>query len=288
MAGRDGCCSSVVVVKLGGSVLSGESDYGRAADFLCRRLATTPDERFVAVVSAQEGSTDALERTALGIAQSPSARALHLLWSTGEIRSVALLTLQLEALGVAATPLNVHQTGLRVGGAAGSVRLDPARLHGALAASRVVVVPGFLGTTLDGGIATLGRGGSDLTAVLLAAGLGAVRCELVKDVAGYFSADPHRDSSACHLPELTFADALALADSGCDLVQRQAIEAAARAHLPIVVRSLNESAPVTLVHGVSQVPVSAKPTNDNYHPVCPERTRREPAFAGEESAFRNQ
>ena len=154
--------------------------------------------------------------------------------------------------------------------------------------SRVVVVPGFLGTTLDGGIATLGRGGSDLTAVLLAAGLGAVRCELVKDVAGYFSADPHRDSSACHLPELTFADALALADSGCDLVQRQAIEAAARAHLPIVVRSLNESAPVTLVHGVSQVPVSAKPTNDNYHPVCPERTRREPAFAGEESAFRNQ
>src|SRR5208282_4412818 len=195
---------------------------------------------------AQSGETDGLERTARGIARAPSARALDLLWSTGEIRSVALLTLHLEALGVLAAGLGVEATGLRVG-RAGEVALNAGRLHAALAENQVAVVPGFLATSAEQSIVTLGRGGSDLTAVVLAAGLGAARCELVKDVPGYFSADPHRDRTARHLPALTFAETLALADAGCDLVQRQAIEAAARAGLPLVVRSMDESAPASVV-----------------------------------------
>ncbi len=250
MSGSDGCSESgaVVVVKFGGSVLTGAGAYRRAARFLRARLEAAPGERYVAVVSAQEGVTDELERAARDIVRAPSSRSLDLLWSTGEIRSVAVLTLHLEALGVTAAALNVAETGLRLnGGGESRAALESVRLHAALVDHQVAVVPGFLGTNADGTIVTLGRGGSDLTAVLLAAGLGSARCELVKDVPGYFSADPHRDTAARHLPALTFAEALELADRGCDLVQRHAIEAAARAGLPLVVRSLEESEPVSVV-----------------------------------------
>jgi len=253
MSGGDECCEfRAVVVKLGGSVLTDEGAYARAAGFLRGRLREEPGERCVAVVSAQEGWTDSLERTARGIACNPSPRSLDLLWSTGEIRSVALLTLHLEALGVRAAALNIGETGLRAEGEAGRrVGVDARGVRAALAEHDVAVVPGFLGTNCDGTIVTLGRGGSDLTAVLLAAGLGAARCELVKDVPGYFSADPHRDAAARHLPALTFAEALELADRGCDLVQRQAIEAAAQAGLPLVVRGLDGSGLITLVSAVA-------------------------------------
>jgi len=246
MSGDNGCSGTIVVVKLGGSVLTSAEAYGRAARFLGNRLAAAPGERLVAVVSAQAGATDALERTARGIVREASSRALDLLWSTGEIRSVAVLTLHLEALGIFVAGLNVQATGLRVGGA-GKVKLDAVRLHAALAENQVAVVPGFLATDAAGGIVTLGRGGSDLTAVALAAGLGAARCELVKDVPGYFSADPHRDPAAQPVPALTFAEALELADGGCELVQRQAIAAAERAGVPLVVRSLDDSGPATVV-----------------------------------------
>lgn len=252
MSSNNSHCPATVVVKLGGSVLAGDADYARAAAFLSERLAAAPHERFVAVVSAQEGHTDALERSARGIVRHPSTRVLDLLWSTGEIRSVALLTLHLEALGISAAPLNVHETGLRTG-EGGEASLHYSRLHAELVARRVAVVPGFLAADAHGQITALGRGGSDLTAVLLAVGLGAARCELVKDVPGYFTADPHRDASAGHLPALTFEEALGLADDGCDLVQRRAIEAGARAGLPLVVRSLDGGAPVSVVGAGSAV-----------------------------------
>jgi aspartate kinase len=250
----------VVVFKFGGSVLTGAGAYRRAAGFIRNRLSAAPGERIVAVVSAREGVTDALEAEARGIVRSPSARSLDLLWSTGEIHSVALLTLHLEALGISAAPLNVAETGLRLN-ARGERRfaLESGRLCAALADHHVVVVPGFLGTNEAESIVTLGRGGSDLTAVLLAAGLGAARCELVKDVPGYFSADPHRQAAARHLPALSFAEALELADRGCDLVQRQAIEAAACSGLPLVVRSLDESAPVSLVSAGVQAVAASSP-----------------------------
>jgi aspartate kinase len=206
------------------------------------------------VVSAQEGATDRFERAARKIVREPNARALDLLWATGELRSVALLALHLQALGVSAAALNVHEAGLRVRReSGGSVRecervsLHARWIRGALTEHPVAVVPGFFATDATGSIFSLGRGGSDLTAVLLAEGLGACRCELLKDVPGYFSREPHRDPAARQLPSLTFDEALALADSGCDLVQRKAIEAAGRCGLPLIVRSLEESAPLSRI-----------------------------------------
>ena len=245
--------SRITVLKLGGSVLRGKEGYTVAADWLQARLAST-DDRFVVVVSAEHGHTDALYREAQDLANStvsqssnahlsipqlsiPQSDLLDLLWSTGEIRSVALLALRLRALRVSGTGISVHETGLRVCDETDQITFNPSTIRAALAVHRVVVVPGFLATRANR-VITLGRGGSDWSAVLLAASLGASRCELVKDVDGYFTADPNTDGAAELIPELSYATALRMADDGCPLVQRQAIAEAARARLPLIIRSL--------------------------------------------------
>lgn len=242
----------IAVIKIGGSILKNAAAYRRAAVFVRNRYRATPDERLVVVVSAQQGTTDALERMAKQIVAGPRPSTLDLLWSTGELRSVALLTLQLQVLGVRATGLNIHEAGLIVSQngrevSAGSIRLDRARLKSVLREHSVAVVPGFFATDGLHSVVSLGRGGSDLTAVLLSVGLRASRCELIKDVPGYFTADPHRDANALPVPYLTFEHALELADDGCDLVQRKALEAAARYDMPLVVRSLREMGNVSRV-----------------------------------------
>lgn len=248
--------NAIAVIKVGGSILVDSRAYQRAAIFIRHRHHAAPEERFVVVVSAQEGVTDALERVARKIAATPNPTALDLLWSTGELRSVALLVLHLQSLGVSAAALNVHGAGLTVpeeGRGASGVRLRSGQLLSALKDHPVAVVPGFFAADSTNAIISLGRGGSDLTAVLLAEGLEACRCELIKDVPGYFTSDPHRDPTARPVPHLTFEKALALADEGCDLVQRKAIESAARASLPLVVRSLNENAPITrITHAIQE------------------------------------
>src|ERR1700733_8720369 len=233
----------IAVVKIGGAILGNAGAYRRAAIFVRSMLRANPEERFVVVVSAQEGATDSLERSARKIHREPNSATRDLLWSTGEIRSVALLTLHLEALGVHAAPLNIHEAGLTLPETvreAGHIRLNAGRLAGVLADFPVAVVPGFFATNAASQIVSLGRGGSDLTAVLLAEGLRACRCELIKDVPGYFTADPHQDAGARHLPFLSFEEAISMADEGCNLVQRQAIVAAQRCGLPLVIRSVHK------------------------------------------------
>jgi aspartate kinase len=240
----------IAVIKIGGSILTNSKAYRRAAIFIRNRHRASPGERLVVVVSAQEGTTDALERTARRIADPPNPAVLDLLWSTGELRSVSLLALHLQTLGIHAAALNIHEAGLLLpkdGCESGRLLSNPGRLRQALAHNPVAIVPGFLAVNHEGSVVSLGRGGSDLTAVLLAERLGASRCELIKDVAGYFSSDPHHDPAARHLPHLSFEQALVLAVAGCDLVQRKAIEAAARCNLPLVIRSLDESAPISRV-----------------------------------------
>ena len=244
----------IVVIKLGGSILVSAKAYKRAAIFVRNRQRADPDECLVIVVSAQEGATNKLERAARKIFREPHAAALDLLWSTGEIRSAAILALELQALGVRALPLNIHQAGLELSDRGSedahfsdAVQFTPRRLYQALAKYQVAIIPGFFATNPDGAIASLGRGGSDLTAVLVAKGLEASRCELIKDVPGYFTSDPHLDASALPIPRLTFEQALEFADGGCELVQRSAIEAAARCGLPLVIRSLVETEPLSRI-----------------------------------------
>ncbi len=246
--------SHVTVLKIGGSVLTGHEGYANAASFLATRLAsgaggpagTAADERFVVVVSAEYGHTDELHQEAKAIASaglapadqvSPDPALLDLLWSTGETRSVALLSLRLRALGASVTGISVHEVGLKVVTGQDRIAFNPLSIRAALAVHRVVVVPGFLAVD-NQRVVTLGRGGSDWSAVLLAASLGAARCELIKDVDGYFTADPNTHADAALIPHLSYATALQMADAGCPLVQRHAIAEAARAQLPLVIRSL--------------------------------------------------
>jgi aspartate kinase len=234
----------VAVVKLGGSVLTGLDAYPRVAAALAERLANEPSRKLVVVVSAKYGATDDLLAVAESLGPRPDSAALDLLWSTGELRSVALVTLALNAAGIDAVGLNVHQTGLRSDSGDDPERscyvtINPLQLAAALAGHSVVVVPGFLARGDGDSVVSLGRGGSDLTAVVLAIALDAATCELVKDVPGYFTADPALDATAEPLALVTYDEALAKERDGCGLVQRAAIEAAAGAALPIRIRSLD-------------------------------------------------
>jgi aspartate kinase len=232
------------VLKIGGSVLRDGESFRAAATFIAER--TSDNERLVIIVSAQYGLTDALLGEAREIAGEPNADALDLLWSTGELRSVALLALHLQQLGVRAEALNVHQAGLIWADDATEVR--PLRILAALADARVIIVPGFLAVVPGGAVRSLGRGGSDLTAVLLATALRADRCELIKDVSGYYTADPHVHADAEPITSLSMERALVMAREGCDLVQPAALEAARRSALPLTVCSLAPAAPVTHVY----------------------------------------
>lgn len=254
-------CSTrnIVAIKLGGSVLTDENSYHEAARFLVRRLHKCSREKFVVVVSARKGVTDELERFARQVTSHPSQRTLDLLWSTGELRSVALLTLHLEELGVAAVGFNIHETGLRFDGGSsrdGGVTSLSAELRRAFDDASVVVVPGFFATLMNGMVVSLGRGGSDLSAVLLAEELEATGCELIKDVSGYFTKDPHSDSEATHLPSLSYRQALAMAQAGCELVQVQALEVAEGAKLRLVVRAIEDGLRSTVIshEAVAQQP----------------------------------
>lgn len=244
------------VLKIGGSVLTGPAAYRRVARLIANRIAERPGERILAIVSAEEGLTDALLASARELVCDPDPEALDLLWSTGELRSVALLVLALHALGVQALAANVHQTGLlaapddgaRVSSEPGrstawrNSRLRTLRIRSLLAAADVVVAPGFLARTSGDRIKSLGRGGSDLTAVLLAAGLEASSCELLKDVPGYFSTDPHTTADATPIDTLPYSGAIEMAEQGCGLVQLGALEAARDLNVRLVIRGIEGGA----------------------------------------------
>jgi aspartate kinase len=248
-----------MVLKIGGSIFTGRDAYQTAAKFVRSRLDGV-DDRYVVVVSAERGMTDAMERAARRIVPTPARRAQDLLWATGELRSVAILTMHLQGLSVAAVGLNVHETGLRVpeaGGSCGEITFDSRAIGKAFDHHRVVIVPGFLATDVAGSIVSLGRGGSDLAAVLLAVHLRAVRCELVKGVGGYFSRDPLVDKCAEHIRSLSYEQALAMADDGCELVQREAIQVACDSNLPIQIRGMGKA---HLRSVISSTPSDEEPT----------------------------
>lgn len=252
----------VVVLKIGGSVLSDAASYRRVAEALRRRLAADRAQRFVVVVSAENGLTDALLQTARACIARPNPVMLDLLWSTGELRSVALLVFSLHAAGIRSIGLNAHQTGLLLPSPSSGtgIEFDPRRIRRALERYRVAVVPGFLARRRSDAIVTLGRGSSDLTAVLLASGLGAA-CELVKDVPGYFTADPAKHPDATHIPALSIAAAITLAAGGCDLVQQAALETAQQRGISLVIRSLTDGAPHTVIEA------GEARTKDGAHPA---------------------
>jgi aspartate kinase len=227
----------MTVLKLGGSVLRDLPSYRSCACFVRDRLHGEAGSRFVLVVSARFGETDELLALATSVSSMPDPRTLDLLWSTGEIRSAATLAFCLQALGVRAAALDVHQAGIR---RTEVLHVDPTPLRRALETHDVVIVPGFLASGRDDAVVTLGRGGSDLSAVAIAAAIPADRCELLKDVPGYFTADPNHDAHAEHLSNIDYDRALRMAREGCDLVQTDALDAARRAGLTLVIRAAHD------------------------------------------------
>ena len=207
----------------------------------------------VAVVSAMGDSTDELIELAHSVSDQPDPRELDLLLSTGELVSCTLLTMALGALGLEAVSLTGSQAGIHtdtIHGRARIDRVDTSRMLKELQEGRIVVVAGFQGVTEEDDITTLGRGGSDTTAVALAAVLEADRCEIYTDVDGIYTADPRIVLEARKLDEISYDEMLELASYGAKMHPRS-IELGAVYQVPIYVASSFNQTPGTLIHGNS-------------------------------------
>lgn len=205
----------------------------------------------VAVVSAMGDSTDELIGLAHSVSSQPRPRELDLLLSTGELVSCTLLTMALGDLGHEAVSLTGSQAGIHTDTSHGCARIDrvdTARMQKELAEGRIVVVAGFQGISEDEDITTLGRGGSDTTAVALAAALEADRCEIYTDVDGIYTADPRVVPEARKLDEIGYEEMLELANYGAKMHPRS-IELGAVFQVPIYVASSFNQTPGTLIHG---------------------------------------
>ena len=204
----------------------------------------------VTVVSAMGDTTDELIDLARTVADEPDPRELDLLLSTGELVSITLLSMALRSLGYDAISLSGPQAGIRTDNAYGRARIsevNPERLQTELSNGRLVIVAGFQGLTPDEDITTLGRGGSDTTAVALAAALHADRCDIYTDVEGIYTADPRVVSNAAKLSHVGYDEMLELAAAGAKMHPRS-IELGAVYQVPIYVASSFTDAPGTLIH----------------------------------------
>ena len=243
---------AVIVQKYGGSSVA---DAGLIAG-VARRIGRARDggAQVVAVVSAMGDSTDALIALAHSVSPNPHARELDLLLSTGELVSCTLLTMALRELGYAAISLSGPQAGIHTDASYGQARIhrvETERIQSELRQGRIVVVAGFQGITEAADITTLGRGGSDTTAVALAAALGAERCEIYTDVAGIYTADPRLVPEARKLDAIGYEEMLELASLGAKMHPRS-IELGAAYQVPIYVASSFADTPGTLIAGPPQ------------------------------------
>jgi len=206
----------------------------------------------VVVVSAMGHTTDDLIGLARQVTDEPEPRELDLLLSTGEIVSSTLLSMALRQMGHPAIALSGAQAGIRTDRRHGKARiskLDPRRIFEELDRGRVVIVAGFQGITEDMDITTLGRGGSDTTAVALAAATKADRCEIYTDVEGIYTADPRVVPEARKLKDIGYEEMLELAAYGAGVMHARAVELGAVFGVPILVASSFSDAPGTLIHG---------------------------------------
>ena len=206
----------------------------------------------VIAVSAMGKTTDRLLRLANEVSRDPSPREIDQLLATGEEQSVALLAMALHDRGIPAESLTGPQAGMTVTGRHGSgviSEIRPKRIHTLLDAGRVVIVAGFQGMNALGDVMTLGRGGSDTTAVALAAALGADRCEIFTDVTGVFTADPRIVPGARRVPVISFEEMAEMAWRGAKVMHPRAVELGALYGVEVHVRSSFEEVPGTIITG---------------------------------------
>ena len=239
----------LIVQKYGGSSLA---DAKKIHD-VARRIARSRDEgnSVIVVVSAMGDTTDELIGLANQISERPDARELDVLLSTGELVSCTLMAMALRTMGYASVSLSGAQAGIRTDSSYGRARIagvSPERIISEVDKGNIVIVAGFQGITEDLDITTLGRGGSDTTAVAIAAGVEADRCEVYTDVDGIYTADPRLVPKARKLDEVGFEEMLELASYGAKMNPRS-IEMGMHYNVPILVASSFTDAKGTLIHG---------------------------------------
>lgn len=207
-------------------------------------------DRVVVVVSAMSGVTDNLIRLAKDIMPLPTEREMDVLLATGEQTTIALTAMALHALGLKAVSLTGAQAGIVTDGVHTKAKIHnitPKATHAFLNDGNVVIVAGFQGQTPDGQITTLGRGGSDLTAIALAAALKADLCQIYTDVDGVYTADPRIVPSARKLQEISYDEMLELASLGAKVMQSRSVEFAKKFGVVFEVRSSLNDNPGTIV-----------------------------------------
>jgi aspartate kinase len=241
--------SNTVVMKFGGTSVAGAEQIKRAA----RRIVAAREagKRAVAVLSARGKTTDELVAQALEISDRPDSREMDMLLSTGERISCALCAMAIHDMGHKAISLTGSQAGIVTDSSHTKARIIDVRadrIREALEEDHIVLVAGFQGvSTTSHDVTTLGRGGSDTTAVALAAALDAEVCEIYTDVAGVFTADPRIVPDARKIPVATFEETLEMAASGARVLQLRSVEYARNHGVRIHCRSSFEDGPGTLV-----------------------------------------
>ncbi len=238
----------LIVQKFGGSSVGTPE---RILNVARRVLATQQaGNGVVTVVSAMSGVTDSLIKLARQVSSSPTERELDVLLATGEQTTIALLAMAINAMGGRAISLTGAQAGIRTDGIhtkAKIANISPRQIRAHLREGLICIVAGFQGQTVSGQITTLGRGGSDLTAIAIAAALRADNCEIYTDVDGIYTCDPRIVPEAGKIPEIAYDELLEMASSGSKVMQSRSVEFAKKFRVPFEVRSSLNSNHGTLV-----------------------------------------
>lgn len=239
---------SFIVQKYGGTSVGNPERIRNVASRVaeCHKAG----HRLVVVVSAMSGVTDHLIKLAREVAPEPSTRELDMLLSTGEQQTIALTAMALHSLGIPAVSLTGAQAGIitdRLHTKAKISNITPKKVFEYLDSGHVVIVAGFQGQNVEGHITTLGRGGSDLTAIALAAALKADTCEIYTDVDGVYTADPRLVPNAKKIHEISYDEMLELASLGAKVMQARSVEFAKKFKVKFEVRSSFNHNPGTVI-----------------------------------------
>lgn len=245
---------SLIVQKFGGSSVRDAQRIRNVAGIIAETYLEGND--VLVVLSAQGDTTDDLIAKAEEINSHPSKREMDMLLSTGEQISVALCAMALESMGLPCVSLNAWQVGIQttaVHGDARIKRIDSERVQAELDQHRIVLITGFQGMDRAGDVTTLGRGGSDTSAVALAAAFRAKLCQIYTDVDGVYTADPRIVPNARHLDEITYDEMLELASQGAGVLHNRSVELAKKFRVDLEVLSSLERKPGTKVKEVTKV-----------------------------------
>lgn len=239
----------LIVQKFGGTSIADRICIYNVANIISRRVKE--GNHVVTVVSAQGDSTDHLLAKAMELSDRPDSRELDALLATGEQLSAALLAIALNKLGISASSLNGAQAGILTNNTYGNAiieKIDTSKIQSLLDHNITVIVTGFQGIAANGDITTLGRGGSDTSAVAIAAALKADECRIYKDVDGIYSSDPRKDLSAVKYKSLSYDEMLNICDKGSGVLHRRSVELAKEHKIPLQILSSFHLLEGTVIH----------------------------------------